>query len=376
MKAKVRGKVLEIHTSDYLMFQECRRAWEFGSYMKRDLAPLTIPAPFLFGSAMHFALEDFEGDRLFESPALAFEALVTLWPDKEFPMETSREEMISLGVAMLNYYEFVWLATRPRLTPYRFQGGEHSCELPFEVEIGKVRTKKGNLTVLLKGRWDNLVVDDQDRICVVDYKSAKQFSTSKLPFDVQVTSYLYAASRIFGMDKIGGMYYQQHKKAFPQGLRMLKDGTPSADKSQMTTYSMAKAQLQQAFGEVIPDRYNELLQRLSSEETATADCFVRRDFLTRAPSQLQNFHNYMLAVAKEMADENLVFYPSFDDMHCGWCSYRSLCSAIEFGEDPQVIQETMFRKRDKDIDDVMEQVMEQARSVARHKQTQKGEQNG
>src|SRR5574343_280770 len=67
-------RAIIIRTSDRIAFKQCRRKWGWSSHLKRNLGPKYLASPLWFGSAIHYALEDFHGYKRFANAADAFKA--------------------------------------------------------------------------------------------------------------------------------------------------------------------------------------------------------------------------------------------------------------------------------------------------------------
>src|SRR5690348_13460937 len=75
------SQLLEAHirTSDRYTFRRCRRKWGWSSHLHNNLEPSSTQEHFWFGSAMHWALEDFHGYNRYGSPVEAFRAYHDAW---------------------------------------------------------------------------------------------------------------------------------------------------------------------------------------------------------------------------------------------------------------------------------------------------------
>ena len=106
-------KAIVIRTSDRISFKKCRRAWAWSSHLKGNLGPAYLASPLWFGSAIHFALEDFHGHKNFASAADAFKAYCIATSKQHLrDLPTDAEELYRMGTAMMDYYTNDWLSER------------------------------------------------------------------------------------------------------------------------------------------------------------------------------------------------------------------------------------------------------------------------
>ena len=93
-----------LRTSDRRTFRRCFRKWDYISSMRRNLTRKGAEQNinFWFGSAIHYALEDFHGWNLYGDPRKAFYAYYKAFKEEELP--EGAEVTYDLGMAMLSYY--------------------------------------------------------------------------------------------------------------------------------------------------------------------------------------------------------------------------------------------------------------------------------
>lgn len=104
---KIRSK-FTIRTSDRRLFRRCMRKWEFQSSLKKNLRRKGTEQNihFFFGSAIHYAMEDFHGYNTYGDPRVAFDAYYNCFAEGDLPVFA--EEHYNLGIGMLTYY-LQWL---------------------------------------------------------------------------------------------------------------------------------------------------------------------------------------------------------------------------------------------------------------------------
>lgn len=115
-----------IRTSDRRVFRRCLRKWSFQSSLRGNwkYRGTEQNINFWFGSAIHFAMEDYHGYNVFGDPRIAFWAYYQAFPEDELP--PGAEAHYSLGIAMLSYY----------LTWYK----RHNMSSDFETALIDVET--------------------------------------------------------------------------------------------------------------------------------------------------------------------------------------------------------------------------------------------
>lgn len=93
-----------IRTSDRRVFRRCLRKWSFQSSLRGNwkYQGTEQNINFWFGSAIHFAMEDYHGYNVFGDPRRAFWAYYQAFSEEELP--PGAEEHYPLGIAMLSYY--------------------------------------------------------------------------------------------------------------------------------------------------------------------------------------------------------------------------------------------------------------------------------
>lgn len=375
-----------IRTSDRRTFRRCRRKWEFMSSLKgnNQRKGTEQNTNFWFGSAIHFAMEDFHGWNRFKDPRRAFHAYYEAFPADEIP--AGADAHYELGMAMLSYYltwydrhnistgfETAWLDKEGNFVPPKTEGAEPAVEVSFSINLSvwgavSLKTQKiiasywvlcdlpaaeGDIAIVngesclivpikYHGTMDRIVVDKYGRYWILDYKTAKSADTNKLDTDDQISAYLWAATKIFKVPFYGFIYLQLTKEAV-QEPRRLKNGTLSVDKKQKTTYSLLKQEILKDYGKVseAPNALIQFLNVLAASETPEGDRFIRWDFIKRDEEQLQSTEKYIYYELRSMLDLAQYAYPS-PTRDCIWdCPLRDICISMD-RNDKATIEELML----------------------------------
>lgn len=364
-----------IRTSDRRTFRRCLRKWDFQSSLRGNWQHIGTEQNinFWFGSAIHFSMEDYHGENKFGDPRKAFWAYYQAFPADELPM--GAEAHYELGMAMLSYY-LTWYKRHNDVTgfetalvdpethqlynPHQVKktdkmeyAVEQSFILPLNTYVavdtnGNIRKAFFNVQdpscisftynsaecnlvpICYHGTMDRIVCDKYGRYWVLDYKTAKGADTNKLDTDDQISAYLWAFEKWFGIKPYGFIYLQLTKEAVQEPKR-LKNGELSVDKKQKTTYSLLKQEIINDYGTVnaAPAKLIQFLNHMASIESPEGDRFIRWDFVKRTPEQIRSTEEHIIGELHHMLWDDLYCYPT-PTRDCIWdCPCRDLCLALD-----------------------------------------------
>lgn len=386
-----------IRTSDRRTFRRCLRKWDFQSSLRGNWQHKGTEQNinFWFGSAIHFSMEDYHGENKFGDPRKAFWAYYQAFPADELPM--GAEAHYELGMAMLSYY-LTWYKrhndvagfetalvdpeTHQLYNPHQVKktdkmeyAVEQSFILPLSTYVavdvsGNIRKAFFNVQdpscisftyngvecdivpICYHGTMDRIVCDKYGRYWILDYKTAKGADTNKLDTDDQISAYLWAFEKWFGIKPYGFIYLQLTKEAVQEPKR-LKNGELSVDKKQKTTYSLLKQEIINDYGTVnaAPSKLIQFLNHMASIESPEGDRFIRWDFVKRTPEQIKSTEEHIMGELHHMLWEDLYCYPS-PTRDCIWdCPCRDLCLALD-RKDETAVNEFMqnFEQRPRNED--------------------------
>lgn len=389
-----------VRTSGRRVFRRCMRKWGYQSSMRMNLQRRGTEQNinFWFGSAIHFAMEDFFGYNRFGSLQRAFQAYYAAF--KSFDRPEGAASHYYLGLAMLDYFqdwyvrhnrEFqfqtVWLdenkqevapgtpGARPLVEEsfilnlgkevwvrhdtarivagdeeafYRDLGteeyymleepvvtpGEFTWEKPTEEEV---RIPVSKVPIMYHGTFDRIVRDRLGRWWIMDWKTAKGADTNKLDTDDQISAYLWAAEQWFGRPIHGFMYVQLTKET-PQPPKRVANGTLSTDKKQKTTHALYRAELIKDYKEVrrAPAKMIDFLNTLAELDTPEGDRFVRWDMVTRTKAQKESTYYNIMGEVELMTTPNLYLFPN-PTRDCSWdCPFRDACIMQDNGQEEEL----------------------------------------
>lgn len=180
-------RAIIIRTSDRAAFKSCRRKWGFSSHLKMNLSPKALASPLWFGSAIHYALEDYHGWNVFGHPRDAFKAYcIATAQNWKRDLPSDAQEHYEMGKAMMDYYVDYWLAAYPRkadktywcedpVTGIMTPQVEVNFEIPLPIDpintplLHRLMRACGADCVLYRGTIDRVVVDDYGHLfCVAE----------------------------------------------------------------------------------------------------------------------------------------------------------------------------------------------------------------
>lgn len=342
-----------IRTSDRGGFKRCRRRWNWQSHLRGNLTTIEGISPLWFGTGVHFALEDFHGIQSYEHPRLAFEDYVRATyrqekaTGKKIPYNWP--DLVTLGRGMLEYYADTWLIARDPL-PTFIWNGVPQVEVHAIVEVPYSNQYYDK--VFYAVTMDRIVIGNDGKLYIVDYKTAARIQTQFFQTDPQISAYCWIASCMYPGYEIGGFIYQQHRKVVPELPRILGNGTISASRTQITSHRLYRKGLINLYGDVArsPSANIETLNWLAQQETPEWDRFIRRDKVYRNQHQVEAEGVKLLLELPEMLDRNLPLYPT-PTRECGnMCSFNSACVSMDDGGDWEDELKIGFKPKEANFD--------------------------
>lgn len=358
-------RAIIIRTSDRIAFKQCRRKWGWSSHLKRNLGPKHLATPLWFGSAIHFALEDYHGYNRFERPANAFRAycIATSRQDKRL-LPDDAQEHYDLGVKMMDYYVDYWQRFRRVIPTYWAKNPltgeeEPQVEVNFEIEIPlherpdlkRMCEAHEADCILYRGTMDRIGIDEDGNLWVVEYKTAKRAEVYHFQTDPQITTYVWAASHIYDRPVAGVQYFQFIKNA-PEPPRILSSGKISTASNLVSSYPLYYDALERFYGDVnrAPKENLDKLGQLGREETEHRDRYVVRDIVNRNTHACNAEAQKILLEIEDMINPDLPLYPN-PTRQCPWmCSFLAPCVTMDDGGDWEYELEQEFASRDQDAE--------------------------
>lgn len=400
-----------VRTSERRVFRRCLRKWGFQSSKRQNLQGKGTETNihFWFGSAIHFAMEDYFGYNKFGDVQRAFQAYYAAFPPHERP--EGADTHYHLGMSMLEYFKVwyarhnqdmqfvtVWLAENKQEVEPGTPGAHPLIEESFLLDLGikawvnveteeilkitdadvteifsdggstffytktvqvgvdafdfpieeEVTIEVAKVPVCYHGTMDRIVKDKHGRWWILDYKTAKSADTGKLDTDDQISAYLWAAEQWFGKPFYGFVYLQLTKDMVQEPKR-LANGQLSVDKKQKTTSAKLKETLIKEFGSMskVPKKYMDFYNHITAQETPEGDRFIRWDYVTRNKAQKESTFRHILGEVNMMVDPDLYLFPN-PTRDCVWdCPFRDVCIKMDDGneEEAQQILDFNFEQR-------------------------------
>lgn len=329
-------KTPKLHNSGRKAFRRCRLRWHLGTrlgWRKQEESENLWT-----GSAFHRGLQAYHStnppDKTAVVPAIDgyFKERVRQWGYTPPDLDLVR----SMLLGMFRHYNREWLKDREPLETL-FLDGAPLVEVPFAIDLGP-----GNPP--FEGEFDR-VVKHNGLVWVVEYKTAKTFNTEKLSKDEQTTTYIWAAEKVLGhLGDIGGVIYQQHRKAVPVPPEPLKRGGLTRNKTKLA--NVPEYMYLQAIkkNRLDPADYFDILEHLRLAWTEHGDQFIRRDFVTRTPEELESFEENLRLELPEYTNPALPIYPNPTN-DCAWdCDFAVVCDVIQNKGNAEDVLAALFTK--------------------------------
>lgn len=353
-------KAIIIRTSDRIAFKKCRRSWSWSSHLQGNLGPSYLASPLWFGSAIHYALEDYHGYKQFATAADAFRAYCIATSKQHLrDLPNDAEQLFELGTKMMDYYTDGWLSTRKADETF-IEDGVPQVEVNFEIEVPldehpllrSYANAQGADCVLYRGTIDRVAIDEYGRLWVVEYKTAKVAEANHYQTDPQVTTYVWAASHIYPGYEIAGVIYMQFVKKQPELPRLLSSGKVSTASNLVTSAYLYKKQLEAMFGTVglAPKENRDYLTDLMIAEDENKDKFIIREYIHRNQHMCEAEAQKILLELEDMLNPELPLYPNPTRECSRMCSFLAACVSFDDGSDHEVILTANFSQRDQAAD--------------------------
>ena len=336
-----------IRTSDRSVFRRCRRKWDLGSRLRQNLEPVprtqgTNPNLW-FGTAIHYALEDYHGFKVYPTLQKAFENFPNVWQSastQELP--NNIDELMEMGVAMLDYY-IKWNKFKRVDYETHVIDGVPQVEIQFSIPY----MTKSNKIFMYQGRIDRIVKDRFGKLWLLDYKTAKRFpNESQLQIDSQALAYIWAAHQLFRLP-FEGIIFVHLLKELPQYPKTTKNGLSIA-KNQKTSALLYKEAMNAIYVKPkvptrsVVDFYNGLL----SSEDAEGDRYIKFTQVAKTIEALHITTDTIQLEVEDMIQPNIRIYPN-PMWTCAFdCEFLELCEGMTNGESIERLISTEFQKRE------------------------------
>jgi hypothetical protein len=355
-------KALIIRTSDRISFKKCRRSWSWSSHLKRNLGPANLASPLWFGSAVHYALEDFHGYKQFENAQDAFRAYcIATSKQHQRDLPDDAPQLFDMGSKMLDYYENFWLAERKEDVTY-WEPDPHTGELVPQVEVNfeievplkdnpyleTLMHEHGADCILYRGTIDRVAIDEHGRLWVVEYKTAKIAEHMHYQTDPQVTTYVWAATHMYPDKEIAGVVYHQFIKKTPELPRLLSTGKVSTASNLVSSAPLYRKALVNMYGKegLAPEENRKKLLQFMMEEDEHNDRYIQRQLIERSTTMVNAEAEKILLEMEDILNPDLALYPNPTRDCSRMCSFLNPCVGFDNGDDYETMLAGRFVERD------------------------------
>lgn len=330
-------------------FRACRRQW-YLEVQERLAHSSRVQWNLIFGECVHTALEAYyRGNK--RSLKAATNAFTRQWVKENETLQEVYGMLYDQGIGD-EWWE--WRDKGLRMLHY-YKQFDSTDAFDFDEVIAVNIEARGFVDIvrddgeridnlpLLSGRID-LVVERDDGIWIWDHKTTKSIYNSRaLDIDDQGTGYCYIYWRTTGVIPRGFVHNGLVKEP-PVPPRLLQNGTLSKDKAQRTTYDLYMDAIKEHDFDV--EYYDDVLEYLKNKGW---DQFFYRDAVVFNEEQLYSFEKRLFHEYQDMQRviENPDFaYPNPTQYMCPGCGVLPICQAMEEGDDPQYLKDTMYAEQE------------------------------
>ena len=296
--------------SELATYQDCPKKWDFKFRQMLDPIKDSKNGPLFFGSSLHKGLEIFFNESIDKAVIYiteTYDAAIKEYENDEAVVEELKEHKNMLTQMLAMYAPIADYDGKIKVVNVEKEG---------VVRIGNINKRPLDYRFKL-----DQLVRYNGSFWIREYKSAQRIDNGyieNLMLDNQVSRYIYAAEKAFGI-KIDGIIYEIFLKAVPEKPQILKSGKLSKYLTANITY---ETYLQAIKENNLPEEeYNEQLTLLKEK----GNPFFRREFVMRNADDRKQTEKDLLILSKVLRSKEIPIYkcPSRD---CGWkCAFRDLC---------------------------------------------------
>jgi len=306
----------KVHVTDVHQFMTCRTKWFYASQLSHGLRPSRPNKHLLLGSAVHHALGAYYGagpsvtDWAVDGAVDAYDAFIAREIESGLEVDENIGEAIELGREMVENY-VPWSQKYDRFTVLM-------PEVELAYDFGDFE---------FAGTCDGVVKDDQDRLWLLEHKTAAQFpNETALAFSLQASMYTLVAGKTEAISELGpvtGVIYNILLKKVPTLPKVLPSGKGVERRSNIccTPDQYLRAVALAGFN---PRDYQEFASTLDPYK------LVKRAYIVLPEESLFQALDEFKTVARIMLN-NPDIYRCDPLRSCSWCDYRSLCNQRLFG---------------------------------------------
>jgi hypothetical protein len=364
----------DLRPSDRTWFKRCRRSWDFGSRLRRNLEPvgkrytLDLDRALRDGLAVYYFPGMWEWDRKVVLP-LAFAAFErTMHRQREEHSLTPVEERawdegLTAGRHLLEHY-LAWAPAADRFWPVR-------VETDFDIQIPDPSMEDTDLVapdgrvVRYGGRVDLLLVDEHDAYWVVRHRLVDRLTDPELLLlDDEAVAACWAWEHFYLGMQISGTI---HNELCPAGnapdpaeplrrpraahafARARAEARQRAEETEQAKEAAAEAAETLRLSTAPVPGHRRMYARAERVPTEVVieegGGMFRRTRIPRSRAAIEDLGRRFAAEALEMLQPQLPLYPTPTPEHCSACVFRAPCLAMNDGSDADAILKTNYRVR-------------------------------
>lgn len=346
----------EIHISDVKQFLGCRRRWDWQSPIRQGLERRDVYAPFFLGRGVHYAMQRFY--EVGETPSASLNRFITAEVERLKPLGTlwqfekdTIEEQSALAFGLMEHYVDWTTSTHGAWQDDNLNF--YALETTFKVPIHNAQGKRSR-RFCLAGRFDGVVQrKDNGTYWILEHKTTRSIDELKVSLvnELQTAAYIYAASKMYGID-VRGVLYNIIRKKLPTEPRVLVSGMLSVAQIDTTPQAYVKA-IRRNHPEWI-DTDGHFTEEGSKEMMLQYGCYLRgietKSFFERVPvrrtaGEIEQFGRDLHCIASEMCKPLVRTYPTPDWFGCKMCRFKPACLTMNAGGDYVSILEAEFTPR-------------------------------
>jgi hypothetical protein len=316
--------VKPIHVTGRGLFQQCRRAFQYGECW--NLSPKKPNLTLAFGTALH------AGMAAFYTRKDAVQTAMRRWDEL-----TALHDWASVDDKVAAATEFITIFERyvgwcREHDDFEVVAAEQEIKAKLKLPSGRYATLVGTV---------DLLVRRQGKLWVLDHKTVQAFKDpEELQLNDQMTAYIWLVERAY-KERVGGAIYSQARKSVPRVPPLIQNGTRLELRAIDTTREVYLAEiLRYGFN---PADYEDMLSKLARNE------FFRREYIAQTHIRLKQFEHDLRVQLDDIqrAVEEGTMYPSPSWLCLRYCDYLPLCRVAMENGDVRGMAELTYRNDEK-----------------------------
>jgi hypothetical protein len=359
-----------VTAADRASFTRCRRQWDFGAALRRNLERRQTPTLPDLDRAVRDALAVYyfpgmwDWDRTVRLPLVGQELERALARQRQGQQQRQSaaadsgaddenwQAALDRGQALLDRY-IAWAPNADRFAPVL-------VETDFEVDVlDPVRPDAALVTgageiIRYSGRVDMLAVDAHDAYWIVRHRVADGDwpPTEQLVADEESLAACWAWEHFYLGMAIAGTIYNELRsqepterteppskpRRWPWSRPRSAAARPAVRQHEPSGGGRSVPQHRRMYAQAREPRRVKPIEQVTDKE-------FRRTWLRRDPAEVRQAGRRLGADIAEMIREDLDIYPEPADSKCPPCPFLAPCQALQVGHDVQPILQAGYRKR-------------------------------